>query len=145
MLIIENKKFTKSLLCYDVIFKAMFIKNENIIAKMVSDITGLDYGILKDNIILETNELPVSRQNEKAKRCDFILRIGKDNIINLELNHYSHTGMIVKNLSYLFKLFSLSFKSGDEYNDNLIVTQININCFKDKRCDWNEIKPLSKD
>lgn len=34
------------------------MRQENVLAKMVSDITGLDYEILKDNIILEANELP---------------------------------------------------------------------------------------
>ena len=34
---------------------------------MVSDITGIGYEILKDNIILETNELPISTKNEKEK------------------------------------------------------------------------------
>ena len=37
--------------------------------------------------------------------------------------------MIVKNLSYLFHLFSSSSKRCEEYNDDLIVTQINLNCF----------------
>ena len=109
---------------------------------MISDITGLDYSLLKDNLILETNELPISKRNEKAKRCDFILRMENENVINIELNRQSHTGLIVKNLSYLFQLFSTSFKKGKEYNENLIVMQINLNCFKDKK--YNEIKPLSK-
>ena len=109
---------------------------------MVSDITGIDYELLNDNVILETNELPINKKNEKAKRCDFILRINKDNIINLELNQQCYTGLIVKNLSYLFHLFASSSKKGEEYNDNLIVTQINLNCFKG--FDYNEIKPLSR-
>ena len=109
---------------------------------MVSDITGIDYELLKDNIILETNELPISTNNEKVKRCDFILRINNGNIINLELNSHRYAGYLVKNLSYLFQLFSSSSKKSEKYNDNLIVQQININCFKDKNS--KEIKPLSK-
>ena len=106
---------------------------------MVSDITGIDYSILEDNVLLETNELPITRYNEKVKKCDFILRIGEDRIINLELNQRSYTGMIVKNLSYLFHLFSASSKKGEAYNDNLIVTQINLNCYKE-----DDEKPLKK-
>ena len=109
---------------------------------MIADITGIDYELLRDNIILETNELSVERKNEKAKRCDFILRISDDNIINLEINRQSYTGLIVKNLSYVFRLFSTAFKKGENYNDNLIVTQINLNCFKGE--DYEEVKPLSK-
>ena len=88
---------------------------------MVSDITGIDYAILENNTILETNELPINRKNEKAKKCDFILRISNDRIINLELNQKSYTGMIVKNLSYLFHLFTSSSKKGEEYNDDLTI------------------------
>ena len=106
---------------------------------MVSDITGVDYELLKDNVILETNELPISTKNEKAKRCDFILRILDDKIINLELNANSYNGLIIKNLSYLCSLFASASKRSEEYNDDLIVMQINLNCYKD---DFS--KPLSK-
>ena len=40
--------------------------------------------------------------------------------------------MIIKNLSYLFHLFTASSKKGEKYNDDLIVTQINLNCFEEK-------------
>ena len=63
------------LLCYDLIFKSVFSENENILGKMISDITGIDYKLLKDNIILDTYELPISRQYENAKKCDFIIKI----------------------------------------------------------------------
>jgi len=72
---------------------------------MISDITGIDYELLKDNIVLETNDLPIAKSNEKAKRCDFIIRIGNGNIINLELNNHKYSGVKVKNLSYLLVIF----------------------------------------
>ena len=31
------------LLCYDTIFKSVFRNEENILGKMISDITGIDY------------------------------------------------------------------------------------------------------
>ena len=126
----ENLKERYPLMCYDVIFKSIFTNHENILAKMISDITGIDYKLLEDNITLETNELPISKKNEKAKRCDFIVRYNNNYIINLELNRQSHTGLIVKNLSYVFNLFSTNSKKGEEYDGDLMVMQININCFK---------------
>lgn len=116
-------------LCYDIAFKAVFTDEENILTKMVSDITGMDYNILKNNITLETNELPISSINEKAKRWDFILRIDKNKILNLELNSSHYTGMLIKNLAYLCQIFSRETKSGDKYNKNLNVMQINLNCY----------------
>ena len=124
-----SKDLKFPLLCYDIIFKSVFMNNENILAKMISDITNIDYKILENNITLEANELPISKKNEKAKRCDFVVRLDKDYILNLELNRQSHTGLIVRNLSYVFNLFSTHTKVGDEYNENLVVMQININCF----------------
>ncbi len=53
------------LLCYDVIFKSVFQNQENILGKMISDITGIDYTLLKDNLILETNELPIDKKKRK--------------------------------------------------------------------------------
>ena len=129
MYIKKSIKLTKPLLCYDVIFKAVFTGNENILAKMISDITGMDYKLLENNITLESNELSISKNNEKAKRCDFVIKVGKDNIINIELNRQSYTGLIVRNLSYIFNIFSTNFMKGEKYNDNLIVTQINIDAF----------------
>ena len=119
------------LLCYDTIFKSVFRNEENILGKMISDITGIDYALLKDNIVLETNELPVHKRNEKFKRCDFIIKVDDQMILNLELNSQSHTGLIVKNLSYVFQLFSTSFKKGGCYNEKFVVMQINLNCFRD--------------
>lgn len=127
-----KKKINYPLMCYDIIFKSIFTNHENILAKMISDITNIDYSILENNITLETNELPISKKNEKAKRCDFIVKLDKDKILNLELNRQSHTGLIVKNLSYVFDLFSTHVKKGETYNDNLTVMQININCFKEQ-------------
>ena len=106
---------------------------------MVSDIADIDYELLKDNIVLETNELPISTKNEKAKRCDFVLRVLDNRIINLELNAYRYPGLIIKNLSYVFQLFTSSFKKGEYYNEDLIVMQINLNAYKEEF-----LKPLSK-
>ena len=118
-------------LMYDVIMKAVFIDEVNILAKMISDITGIDYNLLKDNMILEVNELPINVKDEKAKRCDFILKIDKDNILNLELNTSYYPGLIIKNLSYLFGIYSSTTKKGDSYNENMLIRQINLNCYKE--------------
>ena len=117
-------------MCYDLVMKAIFTDEVNILAKMISDITGIDYEVLENNIILETNEMPVNNLKEKAKRCDFILRIGKEHNLNLEVNANYYPGYIIKNLSYLFGIFSSSTKKNEEYNENMLATQVNLNCYK---------------
>ena len=47
----KNIELQYPLLCYDVVFKSVFTGNENILAKMIADITGMDYYLLEDNII----------------------------------------------------------------------------------------------
>ena len=128
---VDFKSLRYPFMCYDMIFKSVFIDNENILAKMISDITGLNYGFLENNIMLKTNELSNDRYNEKFKRCDFLVSFNNNPIINLELNPKSYIGLIIKNLSYLFHIYKTNSVSGEEYNDKLEVTQININNYGD--------------
>ena len=113
------------ILCSDVIFKSVFLHQEEILIKMIYDITGLRL----ENIHFYMNEIPIRRGNEKFKRCDFIIHTDKNIVINIELNRdYSKT-MLVKNTSYLFELFSTYISKGEDYNDDLKILQININYF----------------
>jgi len=97
------------------------MSDTNILAKMISDITGIDYELLEDNLTLEANELPVSRKNEKAKRCDFVARLDENLILNLKLNKESYAELVTKNLSYVFNIFSNITKKGEKYNENLNI------------------------
>ena len=112
---------------------------------MISSITGIDYKILEDNITIYINEIPIDNKNEKFKKCDFILKIDKDNIINLKINTQSYTDMITKNLSYVFGLYSRNTKKGEKYNDKFVVTQINIDCFNNDKDALTEYVLRSKD
>ena len=128
-----NQKFNElrlPFLCYDSVFKAIFTDEVDILAKMVSDITGMDYSLLENNITLEFNELPVNSLKEKSKRCDFILRIDENNILNIELNSSYYVGLLIKNLAYLCNIFSRAVKKSEKYTDDLNVVQINLNCFE---------------
>ena len=133
MITTKEKNLPLPFLCRDIAFKAVFTGEENILAKLVSSITGIDYWDLKDNLIFETNEIPISKQNEKAKRCDFILRMTNNNIINLEINSNYYTRMPIKNLSYICGLYSISTKRGEEYDDSFVAIQINLDCYEDNK------------
>ena len=112
------------ILCYDPIFKSIFMKHPHILSKFIYDITGDKL----DNITLVSNELPIIRNKEKFKRCDFII---KDNnkIYNIELNSSYSKTLLIKNTSYIFNLFSANTSIGEKYNKDLEVIQININNF----------------
>ena len=122
-------------LCRDIAFKAVFTGEENILAKLVSSITDIDYWYLKDNLIFETNEIPISKKNEKAKRCDFILRMTNNNVISLEINTSYYSGMPIKNLAYICGIYSKSTKRKEKYDDKFIAYQINLDCYNDNKND----------
>ena len=138
-LIINDTKLNMPFLCFDIAFKAVFTNEENILAKMIADITGIEYSLLKNNIRLITNEIPISVKEEKAKRCDFLVKVSDKNIINVEINSSYYPGLLNKNLSYLFIAYATATKKNKKYDDNLFATQINLNCYKE-----NSNKPLAK-
>ena len=53
------------ILCVDPIFKSIFMKHPNVLSKFIYDVTGNSL----DNINLVSNELPITRNNEKFKIC----------------------------------------------------------------------------
>ena len=120
-------------ICYDIVMKAIFTDEVNILAKMISDISGIPYSVLKDNTTLITNEIPINSKNEKAKRCDFVIKVTNGNIIPLEVNSSYYKGMNSKNLSYLFGEYIAMFKAGEKHNENMAAIQVNLNCFKNRK------------
>ena len=68
---IKLEDLSMPFMCYDLVMKAIFTDEVNILAKINSDITGINYEILENNIILETIEMLVNNLKEKAKRYDF--------------------------------------------------------------------------
>lgn len=89
MLTLKHKLDNTRILTYDIGFKSVFGRSTKLMSRLISTITGINYDLLKDNMILIVNEIPVIKKNEKLKRCDFIVRIGDGGLINLELNRYS--------------------------------------------------------
>ncbi len=117
-----KEAYIQPLLCNDVIFKSLFIGNEFVLEKFIYDITG---DKVKD-IKLFANEIPIKRDNEKFKRCDFLIK-HNNTIYNIELNNSYYDALLIKNTSYIFSLYSTDASRGDEYNKDLNVIQININ------------------
>jgi len=128
---IESDFFAKGnrILTYDTIFKSVFGSSEELMARIISIITKIDINILKDNIVIQNNEIPITHLNEKFKKCDFVVKINKYNVINLELNNYNNASSRIKNYSYICSLFGRLAKKGENYNENALAIQININAF----------------
>lgn len=130
------------ILSEDSTFKAVFANEENILIKMISDITGIKKEIFKDNVILETDETSIKIIDEKARNCDFIIRLHNDNIITIELNKYGNTGEIAKNLYHLFNLFDTEPKYNEDYEPDPIIIQISFSYLDLEK--YDRIKPLGQ-
>ena len=135
----EIEELELPILCNDTNFKNVFIYEEDIVVKMVSDIIGISHQILSNNVILVYNDQSIYTRIEKVKRCDFIIRILDDMIINLELNPESYSGMLGKGISYLSQLFDTSSNMYERSDKDLLIAQINFNCYKGELS-----KPLAK-
>ena len=129
MLALKHKLDNTRILTYDIGFKSVFGRSTELMSRLISTITGINYDLLKDNMILIVNEIPVIKKNEKLKRCDFIVRIGDGGLINLELNRYSNAFSRRKNFSYVTSLYGRRTTKGTNYELNLLLNQININAY----------------
>lgn len=136
---VENK------IINDRIFKAIFINNENVLAKLISDITDIDYNRLKNNITIKINEIPIIHKGEKFKRTDFIVNFGNTTTINIEANSSYYKGSRSKNLSYVFMLYGTDTKKGNYYDDDKLFIQINLNAFKNKNNDNSLVDYMLRD
>ena len=115
-------------LCYDKVFKKVFRDNPNTLAKLISDITGIPYLEIKDNIVFSSNELRLNHVKEKSKVCDFIVNV--DNYsINIEMNMYPSKWIKYRNFAYLNNLYNGIVNSGLKYNEygKKVAIQINFN------------------
>jgi len=113
---------------YDPIFKSIFMDNPNALASLISSITEIDYNLMKDNITIRANEIPISNKYEKFKKCDFIVSFDKY-IINLEANGFNSKIIKTKNASYAMKVYSENTKISFQYGSKLVVIRINLNAF----------------
>ena len=96
----------------DSIIKTIFGRNPNALAKLISDITDYLYDELKDNINILNNDLFIKTRKENAKRTDFLVKVDNNRYINIETNNCSEESGLIKNLSYVFHIYSVVSKKG---------------------------------
>ena len=96
-------------------------------AKLIHLITNLDYDKLL-NATYVSKELSVTNKNNKVYNTDIVVEI-ENNVLNIEMNNSYYRGLFYKNNSYLNKIRSEAYESGDDYLDIEAVIQINIDNF----------------
>ena len=114
------------LMIVDPVIKKIFKDNPNVLAKLISDIADYNYYELENNIDILSDDILISTRNEKAKRCDFLVKIDNNKYTNIEMNNYSSKVDLIKNLSYVFHIYSSVTKKGNKYKNELELSQINL-------------------
>ncbi|MBR3161241.1 MAG: hypothetical protein IKF19_00745 [Bacilli bacterium] len=117
------------------VFKSLFTNNSKALAKLISDITRIPYKKLQNNIVISTNEIPITNKNKKN---DFIVMLSSKPLITKNLNTKKYKGLKTKNLSYSINLIS----DKNNYNNKFLIIQINFNTFSDKSSKYIDVFEL---
>ena len=109
----------------DTIFKSfMMSKNtNNYKAKLIHLITGISEIDLK-KAVYQSIEHPISNSSDKVYKTDIITTV-KNHILSLEMNKKFYEDSLIKNSDYRSKIISESLKSGESYQTQRQVIQIN--------------------
>ena len=130
----ENRK-TK-LLIYDVIFKAVFKKEDKILFKMVSDIFDIDDNveIVREPHIISGLETPPNNKSGKTYRGDMQIRLSDKSIILIEMNNRNDKSQIDRNMIYLVRVHNNMLKSGvlDSELAEYRIRGLNLNNFSNE-------------
>lgn len=102
---------------FDPVFKEIFTSPDchNYVCTLISHLTNINEGYLKQNLKVISNNLPKKRANEKTKETDILLSV-EGHIINIEMNKNYYEGLFEKNDMYQHTILSRSMKQGVNVN-----------------------------
>ena len=117
-------------LCHDVIFKGVFLREKELLIKMIYDITNITETMQYEEI-LTGYELEPYKVNGKVNKSDMLIKINDRYFINVELNYKHQKNVLVRNMIQLFRIYGQVLESGMTDNElSLIkVGQLNFNTF----------------
>ena len=108
----------------DVIFKKLFIENEDLLQDLVASIMGVPYDSIKELTVLN-NEMPV--ENANAKRCTLDLRLSVNgDPFSIEIHLTDDNYFIDRSVFYWVKLSITPLKSGQVYTLLRKTVSVNI-------------------
>ena len=119
----------------DFLFKSLWVKGSTDTKKFFYRVIKRIVGYDVSDFDLRYNELPIDTKESVFNKVDIIL-VAKDRkrIVNIELNKTYYKVLMNRNESYLYKIAG-NFYAGrkkDKYEKDLLVDQVNLNCFKAK-------------
>ena len=117
-------------LCGDVIFKAVFLRETNVLLKIIYDITDISETMHFVEVI-SGYELEPYKLNGKVNKSDMLVKLGNDYFLNIELNYQHERNVLRRNMIQLFKIFGQVTESGMTDKEIYLkkVGQLNFNTF----------------
>ena len=100
---------------YDVIFKAVFIRNQSILLKMIKRMFHIEEDINNPIAIIGYESVPIV-YNGKTFKSDLLVKLSDESYVVIEMNNNSKLGVIDRNLIQLFRVHSQILKKGEIYN-----------------------------
>ena len=127
----KNKDKKVIRLCGDAIFKAVFLRERDILLKMIYDITNIRETSNYEEII-PGYELESYKIDGKINKCDMLVKIGDKYFINVELNYLHEKSVIFRNMIQLFRISIQISESGmtDKELSKKHIGQLNFNTFR---------------
>ena len=129
-----DKRIKMIPLTFDVAFKSVMLKNVDLFKEFLIKTMYLDLTEEDNYILFLDKELIKQHLKEHGKVIDMNIKIGKDLLINVELNTEKYSLVKRRNDLYLEKLDTLSFEVGESYQElnNKYIYQLNLNSHKEE-------------
>ena len=116
---------------YDTIFKATFIRRQEVLIKMIRDVFEIEDDINNPLFIVGYELVPHSKRG-KSYKSDILIKLSDDSYISIEMNKRVGNDILSRNIIQMSRIYAQINKSGDK--DNIIskrtVMGLNINTFK---------------
>lgn len=127
---IKEIDVSKIRICSDVIFKTVFLREKELLLKMIYDITDISETMQYEEIITGY-ELEPYKLNGKVNKSDVLIKINDRYFINIEVNFNHQRNVLVRNMIQLFKICGQVGESGISNSEITLrkVGQVNFNTF----------------
>ena len=116
---------------YDTIFKATFIRRQEVLIKMIRDVFEIEDDINNPLFIVGYELVPHSKRG-KSYKSDILIKLSDDSYISIEMNKRIGNDILSRNIIQMSRIYAQINRSGDK--DNIIskktVMGLNLNTFK---------------
>lgn len=120
-------------------------KHLNILTKLLAEYLDISYEELLGKVEVVNPEIPLTNIKEKRKTADLIVKINREDIVNIEINLFNKDTNRVRNFLYLTNLYNLKYDKNDVYKEKGLTIQINFSSYSINKEQLHEIFYLQDD